>query len=775
MTKGKIIYSLPVQLLVNHLKKNQVMLFIWLLLFGFVSQQFGRWMGIPYLFLDPEYMGKVNAQSLFLLGISFGIFNMSFQITSYILDSNRFSFIGTLKSPFLRFFENNSLIPTLFIIVYFYNFFVFQYHNGLQDHLSIVLEAAAFLFGSLLIKVILLFYFKLSNKDIFMVLASSVENTLRKNKFNRVNVLKTISVNKKSKYKVEYYYKFPFHLIPVEKDRTIEKHLLVKVFDQNHINAVFIELLIFVLIVVFSQFNDIPSLQIPAGASALIFGSFIIMLTGALSYWLKGWAITTVVILTFCLNYLTKNGILKLDNEAFGINYQSSKADFSLDNLADLTSDQNYLTDVKSTERILENWKAKFVLEGKPKMIFICTSGGGQRAAVWSLRSLQEIDRATQGKLMNNCILMTGASGGMIGSAYFRELYLRNKLGILGNYHDEKYVDNISKDVLNPLLSTFFVNDIFFRVRNFELNGLQYTKDRGFAFEQQLCRNTDYMMNKSVMQYKNYEKNAFIPMIFLAPTIVNDGRKLYISPQNISYMCTAQIDAKRNTEQRIKGVEFRRMFAKQMADSLRFMSGLRMNATFPYITPNVVLPSYPAMEIMDAGLADNFGITDAVRFLFVFKDWIAQNTSGVILVSIRDSEKENIIEKRKGQTIAEKFLNPIGSLYNNWDMLQDINNDNVVDYAKGWFNGPLDIVNFEYIPSFKHWSFEKPKKDTLSAEKKDLLERASLSWHLTIREKESLKRMFNEDNNQASLVKLKTLLGDETIPAGSALPNKISR
>ncbi|MEK2481544.1 hypothetical protein AAAB32_09790, partial [Lactobacillus acidophilus] len=85
------------------------------------------------------------------------------------------------------------------------------------------------------------------------------------------------------------------------------------------------------------------------------------------------------------------------------------------------------------------------------------------------------------------CILMTGASGGMLGSAYYRELYLRNKQNQLPNLYDEKYVDNISKDVLNPLLSTFFVNDIFFRVRNFEMNGMEYTKDRGFAFEQQLC------------------------------------------------------------------------------------------------------------------------------------------------------------------------------------------------------------------------------------------------------------------------------------------------
>ena len=56
-----------------------------------------------------------------------------------------------------------------------------------------------------------------------------------------------------------------------------------------------------------------------------------------------------------------------------------------------------------------------------------------------------------------------------------------------------------------------------------------------------------------------------------------------------------------------------------------------MSASFPYITPNVNLPSEPSLEIMDAGLADNFGVSDAVLFLYNFKDWISENTSGVIV------------------------------------------------------------------------------------------------------------------------------------------------
>jgi hypothetical protein len=757
--KNKFLYSLPIQLLLNHVKKNQVMLVLWFVIFGFTSQHLGRVMGIPYLFLDPEYMGVVGMRSMFILGMSFSVFNMSFQLTSYILDSNRFSFIGSLKNPFIRFFQNNSIIPTLFLIVYFYNFYHFQQDSGFKNQTQILTDSLAFIAGMMLVKAILLFYFKLSNKDLFKMFTSNLETTLRRNKMNRVNVMNGIITAKKSKYKVDYYYEFPFKLIPVDRTKVVDKALIVKVFDQNHMNAVFIEILIFAIIVLFGQFNDIPEFQIPAGASAFIFLSFVITLTGAFSYWLRGWAITTVVILAIVVNYFTKNGMLKLDNEAFGINYQTTRADYSVENLTDITSDSNYIEDKEKTILILENWKKKFPKNSNPKMVFVCASGGGQRAAVWAFRTLQIVDNSTNGNLMKNAVLMTGASGGMIGAAYYRDLYYKQIQGGIIDCKNEQYVDNIAKDVLNPLLFNFFVNDIFFRVRNFKINGLEYTKDRGFAFEQQLARNTETALNRSLKSYQRPEAEAIIPMLIMSPTVVNDGRKLYISPQNVSYMCTAQLGTKYNTQQRIKGIEFRRMFKDQWADSLHFLSALRMSATFPYITPNVVLPSYPTMEIMDAGLSDNFGYTDAIRFMYVFRDWISENTSGVVIVSIRDSDKEMQIEKRKGQTIFEKVFNPIGSLYNNWDMLQDITNDNLVDYASGWFKGKMDVVNFEYIPQSKDWEELKIRKLSHKAiQKKEQQERASLSWHLTTREKESIKRTIYEANNIAALERLQLLL-----------------
>ena len=55
---NKILYSFPVQLLINNVKKNQVLLLCWFLLFIVVTGNFGKVLGIPYLFLDPEYMAR---------------------------------------------------------------------------------------------------------------------------------------------------------------------------------------------------------------------------------------------------------------------------------------------------------------------------------------------------------------------------------------------------------------------------------------------------------------------------------------------------------------------------------------------------------------------------------------------------------------------------------------------------------------------------------------------------------------------------------------------
>src|SRR6187399_643598 len=113
-----LFYSFPVQLLLNNIRRNHVLMLCWVILFAMITGNFGKYLGIPYLFLDPEYLNKVNFTSFFIMGTVTAGFTTAFHITSYINDGHRFSFVGTLTKPFTKFSINNSFIPFLFLGVY---------------------------------------------------------------------------------------------------------------------------------------------------------------------------------------------------------------------------------------------------------------------------------------------------------------------------------------------------------------------------------------------------------------------------------------------------------------------------------------------------------------------------------------------------------------------------------------------------------------------------------------------------------------------------------
>ncbi len=752
----KVYYSFPVQLMLNNVKKNQILLFIWIILLGFVTRQFGDIIGIPYLFLDPEYLSQTNFKSFFIIGVSIGIFITSYHITIYILDSYKFPFLGATPKPFSTFCLNNSFVPILFSVIYIINIVQFQANYSIKSSWDIFCQVFGMVCGQLFTIFILFLYFSRTNKDIFKELALSVNKTLKRSSINRVNVLKDIRTKKlKNKYHITSFFTLNMKVAKTPTHEHLDRSMMMLIFDQNHLNAVIVEIFLITLIISLGLFRDNPVFQIPAAASGILFFSIIVMFTGAFSYWLRGWAISALVLILVVFNILIKEKIIQSTYQVFGINYNKKTAVYDMNRLKALSNPQTYNEDKKETIRILERWRSHFPDSVKPKMIFICTSGGGQRAAVWTMRTLQYADSITKGQLFKQTRLITGASGGIIGASYYRELYLQQQEGKIANADDFKYLYNISEDVLNPIVFSMVVNDLFFRFQKFTDGNHEYYKDRGYAFEQKIHENTNYVMYKRISDYKKPEEEAKIPMLILSPTIINDGRKLFISPLNIAYMTTNhESNVNSDFQEKLKGIEFKKIFEEQEASDLHFMSALRMSATFPYITPNVDLPSEPAMEIMDAGLSDNFGVKDATSFMYVFKDWISTNTSGVIFINIRDSEKNQEIEKQNPGSVFQKVISPIGSLYNNWSDYQDFNNDNLIEYASSWMNCPLDVIEFEYIPhnKFAEKSQTQSAKDPKSG-------RAALSWHLTLQEKESLYTTILQENNQRSIKRLQLLLG----------------
>jgi hypothetical protein len=502
---------------------------------------------------------------------------------------------------------------------------------------------------------------------------------------------------KKRKVRVKYYLDFNMKLKEIDFNTEIDRSAIIKVFDQNHLNSIIIESFIFVLIFILGIFRDNSYFQIPAAASLFLFLTIMIMIAGALSFWLRKWALLAAVVFFLVLNLLMKLEYISSDYKAYGMDYAQEPKKYSLETIKNSNNPEQVKQDKEVTLEILKGWRKKFPEGTKPKMVMICTSGGGQRAALWTVKSLQVADSITNGSLLEHTILITGASGGLVGAGYFRELYLQKKSGKNIDLQAEEYPVNISKDVLNPMIFSLLVNDFFISLQSFRYSGHEYLKDRGYSFEQRLNHNTHSILDKPLGAYTEPEKQNLIPLLFLAPNIMNDGRKLFISSQSVTYM---NIDAPSDHEihdEKIKGIDFKSFFLDHGSQNLRFLTALRMNATFPYITPNISLPSNPPMKIMDSGISDNFGIGDAIRFLYVFNDWISENTSGVIFLSIRDSPKDKKIKDTHKDSLLDKVFVPISSLYKNFDNIQDFNNDGQIEYARRWFKGNIVKLDIQYF------------------------------------------------------------------------------
>jgi hypothetical protein len=628
----------------------------------------------------------------------------------------------------------------------------FQVNNQYTTSGKLVWNLTGLLTGYVFMTMIFFAYFWITNKDIFKYLVCRIDEKLKqKVVVTRASAMKKLDIVRKRQVRVDYYID-NFRIKKVEDTSFYDKAAILQVFDQNHFNLVIIELFIFGLVLLLGIFKDSPAFQLPAAASVMIFLTIFVMLAGAFSYWFGGWAATTALVIFLVLNFLVGEDYFSKKYEAFGLNYQKPPAEYSVSSLKSLNDSVQIEKDRDSTLIMLQNWRKKFPDDKKPKMVFLCVSGGGKRAALWALNALQTADSMTNGKLMENSILITGASGGLIGASYFRELKLREKLGEDSKPYANSHRDRISTDNLNPLIFSLLANDLFVGFTKFEYAHNYYLRDRSYTFEEQLNQITEGLMDKPITAYSEYETRAVIPMVILTPTIVNDGRKLYIASRPVSFMNADVLNFPNYSFTKYSGVDFHRLFANQGGQNIRFLSALRMSATFPYITPNTTLPTSPPIQIMDAGISDNFGLSDAVRFQYAFKEWILENTSGVIFLSIRDSPKLGTISAKGGQTIVDDFTQPISSVYNNFENFQDINSDLQISLMKTWFKGSINRIDLQY--QTENYVPILQEMDSIRQNSA----RASLSWRLTTREKHGVISNIFSPTNIEELQKLKQLL-----------------
>jgi hypothetical protein len=737
-----IIYSFPCQLLVLHLRSNLLLIATWGLLVLFLLGAVGGKFGIRYLFLSPEYLGKVGFWSFFYVGVGFGALVMSWNLTTYLLGGYHFSFLASLSRPFTKFAFNNILIPGGFALLFLALQIRFGLYYELRPLAEVLWNSAGFLTGFAALVGAIAAYFGLTNKDIFSFIRSengAFDGRIAPGKAD-APIIEDIKLNR-NQWRVDTYLTETFRPRLVRSVAHYDARLLLRVFRQNHLNALIVQLFTLVVLVLLGALMDNPACRIPTGASIFLLASMLTAVAGAISYWFNRWRVTALLMLFFFINQLTRYEIFHHKNKAYGLDYQAAPAVYDPDSLSLICNAGMVEKDKAATLAILENWKKNAATNPseKPKMVFFCVSGGGLKAAAWTMQVLQYADSLTNGAFMRQTALMSGASGGMIGASYFRELALRKKGGTAVDLYDQQHLYDISKDLLNPISFTIVTNDLFLPWATFEAGGHRYKKDRGYIFEKTLNENTGSLLNKTLRDYAQPEQEAAVPMVFITPSIVNDGRRLVISPQGVSYMMVEPVGVEQPGTVQVDAVDFCRLFEKQGAQNLNYTTALRMNATYPYILPNVYLPSQPSIEVLDAGFRDNFGLKSATRFIHVFSDWIRENTSGVVIVVVRAFDRNREIEASDNRGIFETIFNPLEIAFKIMS-LQDYEHDNNLGFIYDLLGrGNVEIVRFTYQPS-------------------EALKDSPISFYLTERERKDVIRSISSEESRAGLLRLRHLL-----------------
>jgi hypothetical protein len=296
-------------------------------------------------------------------------------------------------------------------------------------------------------------------------------------------------------------------------------------------------------------------------------------------------------------------------------------------------------------DEVLKKWlrnvtgKAPDVVKGlpldeRPKLALVAVSGGATRSAIWTAVVLDRIEQVIP-KFRQHLRIITGASGGMLGAAYFLKDWRDYPSG--SSTYEQRpspWVDRIPQASIGRVARFIAMRDVW---RAFLPQVLFPKDDRGIALEE------DWKdIGFSIQSLLCLEQAGKIPSMILSPMIVEDGRRLLISNLDLWDMTLVKgsaltFDDPGSLEYpySLSALEFFRLFPK--AKDFQLATGVRMSASFPYVSPAVTLPTDPPRRVVDAGYYDNYGVQVATAWVQKNRDWLEEHTSGVVLIQIRDS------------------------------------------------------------------------------------------------------------------------------------------
>ncbi len=393
-------------------------------------------------------------------------------------------------------------------------------------------------------------------------------------------------------------------------------------FDADHrLHA----LQVLLAIVMFALYHLAQALDLPAVASVGLFLVLINNIAGALKFWLGRYGSLAIVgLLGVALFFSGAH-----DSPPPGV----TKVSLSRENPKERLLDDEGMLE-KWYEQAHKRAAERHIVEPSRQtpLVVVATSGGGIRAAVWSVVVLEGLEQWIAG-FPDHLRIITGASGGMVGAAHY--VSARTGPG-QRTATPEQVAEAASGDALSPVARAF----------------LSFAGDRGRALEAAWERNSNERLAVHFKDLAKGENDGWRPSLVFTPTIVEDGRRLVISNLNLhgllanpAFQIEQALCSKDPCKPCDTSVSSVQLFAGDgdAYQNLKLSSAARMSATFPWITSAVLLPSNPERRIVDAGYYDNYGVDLAVQWIRSHEAWFREKHVPVLLVQIRDGQE---FEKR---------------------------------------------------------------------------------------------------------------------------------
>jgi hypothetical protein len=434
--------------------------------------------------------------------------------------------------------------------------------------------------------------------------------------------------------------------------------------------------------------------DLPPAFAICVALAIVAMVYATIAYLYKGWQAVVVLLVVAWLGYANndpfkyrfenvgyqQSDIVPLRMGVYGIYGEPTAANAIPDHLVrDADALEKWKTNVAPTDSDLDS-------KGRPKLVLVSVSGGATRSAYWTAVVLE---RTLGEKFGDRVRIISGASGGMLGAA----CYVTYRRAVAESQSNDQ--PELGNPELAPrpgsLFPAWIRKDLPMRSMDPLARAISLTEfwnmdspravpaDRGIILERDWTA-----LRYPFVDLHNLEADGKVPSLIFAPMLVEDGRRLLISNLELSSgadgwpsspiieaacrqinqdehpdqgeqpdqsnqpgRCQqgSQVDpsklvSKAGTAHRrlsLSSLEYFRIFSRVCHRGLYLSTAVRMSASFPFVSPAVNLPTEPPRRVVDAGYYDNYGVQIATSWIRRNSCWLAKNTSGVLLVQIRDS------------------------------------------------------------------------------------------------------------------------------------------